>query len=66
MQEISRILTALGTVVASSGLIIYGMGAAYVTPGDLETTLGLWMMIVGVIGTVVSWAIYQRTWIEED
>lgn len=66
MQEFSRILTALGAVVASSGLIIYGVGASFVTPGDFETSVGLWMMILGVIATVIGWLMYHRSWVEED
>ena len=66
MQEIARIVTALGAVVASSGLIIYGLGASYVSPDSFEMSIGLWMMILGVIATVVGVIMYRRTWLEED
>ena len=66
MQELSRIITAAGAVAASTGLTIYGMGASYVEPGDFELTLGLWMMILGVIATVAGLVMYNRSWVEED
>lgn len=66
MHEIARIVTSLGAVVASSGLIIYGLGASYVTPDNFEMTLGLWMMILGVIATIVGVVLYRQTWAEED
>jgi ABC-type phosphate transport system permease subunit len=66
LQEVSRIVTALGAVAASTGLIIYGIGASYWQPGAMEVTLGLWMMILGTIVTIVGAVIYRRTWLEED
>lgn len=66
MLEISRIVTALGAVAASSGLIIYGIGASYLTPDDFETTLGLWLMILGTLATVIGLALYKRNFLEED
>ena len=66
MQEISRILTSLGAVVASSGLVVYGMGASYSSPGDFEVNLGLWMMILGVIAAIVGIVLYRQSWVEED
>lgn len=66
MLEISRIVTALGTVVASTGLVVYGMGTSYTSPGEFETTAGLWMMILGVVATVVGLVIYRREYLEED
>ena len=66
MQELSRIITAAGAVAASTGLTIYGMGASYFEPGDFELTLGLWMMILGVIATIVGLVMYRQSWVEDD
>jgi hypothetical protein len=66
MQELSRIITSAGAVVASSGLIIYGMGVSYVDPGGIEVTGGLWMMILGALATVAGLVMYNRSWSEED
>jgi hypothetical protein len=67
MQEISRIITSIGAVVASTGLVVYGMGVSYVeADGAMEVTLGLWMMILGVIASVVGLVLYRQSWQEED
>ncbi len=66
LQEVSRIVTALGTVVATTGLIVYGMGTSYWETGAMEVTLGLWMLILGTIVTIVSALVYRHTWLEED
>ena len=66
MQELSRIITAAGLVVASSGLIIYGMGVSYVDPGGIEVTGGLWMMVLGTLATIGGLLAYNRNWSEED
>lgn len=60
MAEISRILTAGGLVTASSGLIVYGIGASFVEPNDFELTIGLWAMILGSIATVIGIVISKR------
>lgn len=65
MAEISRILTAGGLVAASSGLVIYGIGAAFVEPHELEITLGLWAMIIGVLAAAAGIIISKRI-VEED
>lgn len=65
MAEISRILTAGGLVTASTGLVVYGMGAAFVEPRNLELTIGLWAMIIGVILATIGIVISKRI-VEED
>lgn len=65
MAEISRILTAGGLVAASSGLVVYGMGAAFVEPRDFELTIGLWAMIIGVVATAIGIIMSKRI-AEED
>lgn len=54
MAEVSRILTALGLVVASVGLTVYGIGVAFVEPEDFQRNLGLIMMIGGVIAAAIG------------
>lgn len=66
MLEISRIVTSLGAVVASSGLIIYGIGASYVDPGDFATAFGLWSMILGTIAAIIGLVLYRQSYVEED
>ncbi len=66
MLEVSRIVTSLGAVTASTGLIIYGIGASYLTPDDFETTLGTWLMIIGTIATVAGLVLYRQHFVEED
>lgn len=65
MAEISRILTAGGLVAASTGLVVYGMGASFAEPRDFELTVGLWLMIVGAIVAVVGIVMSKRI-AEED
>lgn len=65
MAEISRILTAAGLVAASSGLIIYGIGAAFVEPQDFQMTVGLWAMIIGSIIAAIGIILSKRI-VEED
>lgn len=60
MAEISRILTAGGLVTASSGLVIYGIGAAFVEPSSFEINVGMILMVIGVIATVIGIAISKR------
>lgn len=65
MAELSRILTAGGLVAASTGLVVYGMGAAFVEPRDFELTIGLWAMILGVIAATIGIVMSKRIAEEE-
>ncbi|MGH2558873.1 MAG: hypothetical protein ACRDJH_07400 [Thermomicrobiales bacterium] len=56
---IARLLVSVGSVGASVGLVLYGMGTSYVDPDDSMMNLGLGMMIAGVIATVVGAVIYR-------
>jgi len=58
--EVSRILTSVGLVAASTGLVVYAMGAAYADPRAFEMNLGMFMMIAGVIGTIIGIVIYRQ------
>lgn len=60
MAEISRILTAGGLVAASTGLVVYGMGAAFVEPRDFELNIGMILMVVGVVAAVIGIAMSKR------
>ena len=61
MAEIGRILTALGAVAATVGLVVYGMGRSYVREGDFEITIGLWLMVAGIIATIIGLVLHRRT-----
>ncbi len=65
MHELSRILTSLGVVAASTGLIVYGMAASYYNPGGFDLSLGLWLMIIGTIVSIIGWVMYRQSWVEE-
>lgn len=65
MAEISRILTAAGLVAASSGLVIYGIGASFVEPQDFQMSVGLWAMIIGAVVAAIGILLSKRI-VEED
>jgi hypothetical protein len=60
MAEVSRILTALGLVVASTGLIVYGIATAFYETAEGQMNLGLLLMVAGVIATVIGVAMSKR------
>ncbi len=60
MAEISRILTASGLVTASSGLVIFGIGAAFVEPSSFEMNAGMILMVIGVIAAIVGIVMSKR------
>ncbi len=57
--EAARLLIAFGSVIATAGLVIFGIGFAYVDPADWETTLGVILMIGGLVATVAGGVIYR-------
>jgi hypothetical protein len=65
MAEVSRILTAGGLVAASVGLTVYGIGTSFVETGDSQTTIGMVLMIAGVIAAAVG-VVMSRQIPEED
>ncbi len=60
MGEVGRILVAAGSVLASVGLVIFGIARAYIEPSTSQSTLGVVMMVVGVVLTVVGAVAYSR------
>jgi len=66
MLELGRLITALGATLASSGLILYGVAASYVSPDDFQTTVSLWMMIGGLVVAAVGLVMYRQAYQEED
>ena len=60
MAEVSRILTALGLAVASTGLIIYGIATSFYETPEGQMNLGLLLMVAGVIATVVGVVMSKR------
>lgn len=65
MLEIGRILTAAGSVAASTGLVVYAMGVAFVEPRDYEMNIGIFLMIAGVIATVIGILMYRQYSVDE-
>lgn len=66
MLEISRIVTAAGAVAASSGLTIYGVVASHVDPNASQMSLSLWLMVIGLLATVIGLVMFRKSYIEED
>ncbi len=64
MLEMGRILAAAGLSAASSGLIIYGMGASHVVPSDSTMNIGLILMIGGVIAAIIGIVMYRQTTVD--
>ena len=61
MNEIAKWMIALGSVVASVGLVVFGIGTSFVRPEDDEITLGLILMIGGLLVFFLGGGLYQRT-----
>jgi hypothetical protein len=58
---VARLLASFGAVAASVGLVVFGMGTAFVEPDDSLKNLGYILMVGGVIATVVGGLIYRAT-----
>ncbi len=61
MNEIARWMIALGSVVASVGLVVFGIGTSFVRPEASEVNLGLVLMNGGLVVFFVGGGLYQRT-----
>lgn len=60
MGEVGRILVAFGAVLATVGLVVFGIALAYIEPSTSQSNLGIVMMVVGVVLTVVGAVAYSR------
>jgi CheY-specific phosphatase CheX len=56
---ISRVIVAICSVMASVGLLVVGMGRAYVNHNNGMIHLGVVLMIVGAVGTLLG-ALWYR------
>jgi uncharacterized membrane protein len=54
MAEVSRILTALGLVIAAVALTTYGIATAFADTPQTQENLSLAGMIVGVIAAAIG------------
>lgn len=61
MNEVAKWMIALGSVVASVGLVVFGIGTSFVRPGADEINIGLALMIGGLLVFFVGGGLYQRT-----
>ncbi|MFM8593664.1 MAG: hypothetical protein ACKOCK_04655 [Chloroflexota bacterium] len=61
MAEISRILIALGSVAAWTGLIILGMGMSELLPGASLINIGGPMMAVGLVVLLLGVVLYRMS-----
>ena len=66
MLELGRIIASLGAVVASTGLILYGVLVSIYSPDEYNTTATVWMMILGVVAAVIGVLMYRSAYQEED
>ncbi len=57
---ISRILVAFAAVLASVGLLLYGMGTSYQPRDEGLERWGVIMMVAGVIGLAVGIVWYRK------
>ncbi|MDP9369060.1 MAG: hypothetical protein M3Q03_12400 [Chloroflexota bacterium] len=60
MAEVGRILVAVGSVMASVGLVVFGIAQSYLDPNSGQSLLGVVMMVVGLVLTVVGAVAYSR------
>ena len=60
-REVARLLIAFGSVVATVGFTVLGMGLAYVDPSSRDITIGVWLMIAGGVAAIAGVAIYRVT-----
>ena len=58
---IARLLASLGAVAAAVGLVVFGMGTAFVEPDDSLINLGIILMVGGVIAAVIGGLIYRAS-----
>jgi uncharacterized membrane protein YidH (DUF202 family) len=63
--EIGRILTSAGLVAAATGLVVFAMGAAFVEPRDYEMNLGIFLMVAGVLASIVGIFMYRQYSVDE-
>lgn len=61
MAEISRILIAIGSVAAWTGVILFGMGSSELIPGADLLGKGKVGMIAGLIILVVGLVLYRSS-----
>jgi len=57
----ARLLASLGSVAAAVGLVVFGMGTAFIEPDDSLVNLGIILMVGGVIATVIGGLIYRAS-----
>jgi hypothetical protein len=57
----ARLLVTICSVGASVGLLLYGMGVAYVEPDDTMVNGSIAMMIIGVIMTIIGAFMYHAS-----
>src|SRR5688500_12443028 len=58
-RELPRVLVALGAVIATVGVTVYGMGIAYREPRDADVTIGVVLMVGGLVAFFAGPAIYK-------
>jgi hypothetical protein len=54
-------LVVLGTVGASVGFVLYGMGTSTLLPDDQLINLGRYLLIAGIIALAVGFVAYKAT-----
>jgi len=58
---IARLLVAVGVVAASVGFTLYGISTSTYKGVDQFDKIGTWLMVGGVLASIVGLAAYKRT-----
>jgi len=60
-REVARLLIAFGSVIATVGFTVLGMGLAYVEPRSFDIWWGIWLMVGGGVAAIAGVAMYRVT-----
>lgn len=60
-HEIARWLIAVGAAVGSIGFVVVGMGTSYVEADGGMTTIGVVLMVGGIVAMVLGALTYRAT-----
>ena len=65
-RELPRVLIALGAVIASVGLVVFGMGMSYREPRDVDVNIGIALMVIGLAAFAVGLVMTRMGYGESD
>ena len=59
--NVARWVIAFGVVGAAVGLTVLGMGTSFVDPDDGMITIGLVLMVGGIVAAVIGAVVYRNS-----